>query len=65
MKHIGHPVVGDPVYGFRRQRFSLEGQLLHAARLEFTHPETGERMKFETTIPEDFLKVLDILRRRG
>jgi 23S rRNA pseudouridine1911/1915/1917 synthase len=47
MKHIGHPVVGDPVYGFRHQRFSLQGQLLHAARLEFTHPLTNERMKFE------------------
>jgi 23S rRNA pseudouridine1911/1915/1917 synthase len=65
MKHIGHPVVGDPVYGFKRQRFNLEGQLLHAARLEFTHPETGERLKFEAAIPEDFQKVLDILRRRG
>lgn len=64
MKHIGHPVVGDPVYGARRQRFTLEGQLLHAARLEFTHPETGERMKFTAPLPEDFARVLDNLRKK-
>ena len=65
MKHIGHPVVGDRVYGIRHQRFNLVGQLLHAARLEFTHPETGERMKFEAPLPDDFQKVLDMLRRKG
>ncbi len=64
MKHIGHPVVGDPVYGIRKQRYRLDGQLLHAARLEFTHPETGERMKFEAPLPEDFQEVLGMLRRK-
>ena len=64
MKHIGHPVVGDPVYGIRKQRYRLDGQLLHAARLEFTHPETGERMKFEAPLPEDFQEVLEMLRRK-
>ena len=64
MKHIGHPVAGDPVYGLRKQRFHVEGQLLHAARLEFTHPETGERMKFEAPLPEDFEGVLEVLRKR-
>jgi 23S rRNA pseudouridine1911/1915/1917 synthase len=65
MKHIGHPVSGDPVYGARRQRFNVDGQLLHAARLEFTHPETRERMTFEAPLPADFQRVLDSLRRRG
>jgi len=65
MKHIGHPVVGDPVYGVRKQRFNLEGQLLHAAKLEFTHPVTGERMRFEAPLPEDFQRILDSLRRRN
>lgn len=65
MKHIGHPVACDPVYGIRKQRFHVDGQLLHAARLEFTHPETGERMAFEAPLPEDFQKVLDNLRRRN
>jgi 23S rRNA pseudouridine1911/1915/1917 synthase len=64
MKHIGHPVVGDPVYGARRQLFNVAGQLLHAARLEFTHPETGERVRFEAPLPEDFQRVLDVLRRK-
>jgi 23S rRNA pseudouridine1911/1915/1917 synthase len=64
MKHIGHPVVGDPVYGIKRQRYALQGQLLHAYQLEFTHPETGERMKFEAPLPEDFQQVLDTLQKR-
>ncbi len=61
-KYLGHPVVGDAVYGYRRQRFSLEGQLLHAFRLTLTHPRTGERMTFEAPLPEDFRHVLDVLR---
>lgn len=64
MKHIGHPVAGDPVYGLKKQRFNVDGQLLHAARLEFTHPATGERMKFEAPLPEDFERVLESLRRK-
>ena len=63
MKHIGHPVVGDPVYGFRHQRFAVEGQLLHATRLTFVHPVTAEIMSFEAPLPEDFLRVLASLRR--
>ena len=65
MKHIGHPVAGDPVYGIRKQRFNVEGQLLHAARLSFTHPATGERMEFSAPLPEDFQRILDGLRKRG
>ena len=37
-KHIGHPIVGDPVYGYKNQKFNLNGQLLHAIELEFIHP---------------------------
>lgn len=40
-RHLGYPVVGDPVYGIKKQRFSLNGQLLHAWRLQFTHPLRG------------------------
>ena len=64
MKHIGHPVVGDPVYGLRKQRFPLQGQLLHAARLEFVHPTTGEFLSFTAPLPADFADVLERLRRR-
>ena len=57
-KFIGHPIVGDPVYGFKNQKFSLNGQLLHAVKLELTHPATGERMTFTAPLPDYFLNVL-------
>ena len=57
-KHLNHPVVGDDVYGRKKQEFGLNGQLLHAYRLEFTHPKTGERMTFTAPLPEYFKAVL-------
>ncbi len=60
-KYLGHPVVGDKVYGTKNCKFNLNGQLLHAYRLEFTHPETGERVSFEAPLPDYFQKVLDTL----
>ena len=57
-KHIGHPVVGDKEYGYKNQKFNLDGQLLHAAKLMFVHPTTGEEMCFESSIPDYFEKVL-------
>ncbi|MDD4797888.1 MAG: RluA family pseudouridine synthase, partial [Eubacteriales bacterium] len=65
MKSIGHPVVGDPVYGSKRQKFKLDGQLLHAAALELTHPCTGQLMRFDAPLPDDFRAVLDGLRARA
>ena len=62
MAHIGHPVVGDPVYGSRRRRGELPGQLLHAAKLEFVHPATGEPMTFTAPLPDDFAGHLSRLR---
>lgn len=62
-KYLGHPVVGDPVYGIKKQKFALKGQLLHAARLEFTHPSTGERMSFEAPLPDYFCEVLNKLKK--
>ncbi len=61
-KHLGHPVVGDKLYGFSKQRFALDGQLLHAFRLELTHPTTHERMSFTAPLPDYFERVLKILR---
>ena len=47
MASIGHPIIGDPVYGLKKDRFSnIGGQCLHAAKLTLTHPKTGERMEF-------------------
>ena len=57
-KHIGHPVVGDKEYGYKNQKFKLEGQLLHAHELEFKHPTSGETVTFESPLPDYFEKVL-------
>ena len=63
-KYMGYPVVGDPVYGIKKQKFNLNGQLLHAAKLSFTHPVTGEEMTFEAPLPEYFSQILSKLHLR-
>ncbi|MBO5328683.1 MAG: RluA family pseudouridine synthase [Clostridia bacterium] len=62
-KHLKHPVVGDPVYGVAKQKFPLNGQLLHAEKLTLTHPKTGEVMEFYADIPQYFKNVLSKLKR--
>lgn len=62
MTHIGHPIVGDPVYGYKKQKFKLEGQLLHAKKLGFIHPSSGKYMEFESEMPNYFTKVINVLR---
>lgn len=62
-KHLGHPVAGDPVYGYKKQRIKADGQLLHAYRLELTHPRTGERMAFVASLPVAFAEILKKLCR--
>ncbi|MBE5764847.1 MAG: RluA family pseudouridine synthase [Clostridiales bacterium] len=57
-KHLGNPVVGDKVYGPKKCPFNLEGQLLHAYSLTFTHPTTNEQMTFSCDLPEYFKKTL-------
>ena len=64
-KYMLHPVVGDKTYGYKNCRFALDGQLLHAQTLEFTHPTTGERMSFTAPVPEYFEKVLKLLRTKS
>ncbi|MBE7093406.1 MAG: RluA family pseudouridine synthase [Clostridiales bacterium] len=63
-KHMGHPCVGDPVYGYKKQKYKLEGQLLHAAELSLTHPKTGERMTFNAPLPPEFQALLEKLSRQ-
>lgn len=63
MKSIGHPILGDDIYGPMKCPFSLEGQTLHAMVLGFIHPVTGEYMEFTAPIPEYFEKLLTKLRR--
>lgn len=58
MTYIGHPLLGDTVYGKKKQPFSLEGQVLHARVLGFIHPRTGKYMEFEAPLPPYFEKLL-------
>ena len=61
-KYIKHPVVGDPEYGYKNQKFNLNGQLLHAGKLVLKHPVTGEEMTFTAPLPDYFEKILKSLR---
>ena len=64
MASIGHPIIGDPVYGLKKDRFSdIGGQCLHAAELTLTHPKTGERMTFSAALPDYFVEILQKLER--
>ncbi len=57
-KHLGHPVAGDPVYGYKKQKLTTGGQLLHAYQLELSHPTTQERMCFNAPLPPSFCELL-------
>ena len=63
MASIGHPLLGDVVYGSKRPYPGLAGQCLHARRLSFVHPRTGERITVECPLPDWFQAVLAKLRR--
>jgi 23S rRNA pseudouridine1911/1915/1917 synthase len=77
MTHIGHPILADPLYGRQRRLpqsasrelaeaiADLEGQALHARRLSFVHPCSGEGMVFEAEPPRDFKRVLEVLRKEA
>lgn len=59
---INHPVVGDPLYGHRQGNLGLTRQFLHAAKLSFTHPVTGEQLEFTSPLPEELTSALSRLR---
>lgn len=61
MASIGHPIVGDPVYGNHKFKMKLDGQLLHAKTLGFIHPTTSEYMEFSTDLPQHFTKALELI----
>ncbi len=67
MAHIGHPVLGDPVYG-RKTKWEraheelLCGQCLHAKSLELIHPKTGEQMHFDSPLPDYFTETVRLLK---
>lgn len=62
MKSIGHPLLGDPLYGPKKNLYAIKGQALHAMVLGFVHPRSGEYMEFSADYPEDFQKLLNKLR---
>lgn len=70
MSHLGHALLGDEVYASNKIAFEkqhaplLHGQALHAKKLTFTHPTTGERMTFECDLPDNFVRLLEILRNQ-
>ena len=63
MTYIGHPLLGDMVYGPKKQPIHLEGQALHARVLGFIHPRTGEYLEFEAPLPPYFEALLERLRK--
>jgi 23S rRNA pseudouridine1911/1915/1917 synthase len=63
MAALGHPVLGDPLYGRPDPRIALEGQALHAWRLRFRHPRTGEQLDFEAPPPPGYVRAREALRR--
>ena len=62
LAHIGHPLVGDPVYGGRKKIEGFTRQALHAKEIGFIHPRTGKKMHFECELPEDMKALLATLR---
>ncbi|MFZ5943857.1 MAG: RluA family pseudouridine synthase [Bacillota bacterium] len=63
MAYINHPVVGDPLYGYKKNNLGFTGQALHAYLLGFIHPIKGEKLEFTVDLPELFNTTLENLRR--
>lgn len=64
MAYLGHSIVGDKTYGIKKEEFRLEGQLLHAAHIQFVHPRSHKRLEFSAPLPDYFEGVLEKLRKR-
>lgn len=62
MSYIHHPLVGDPVYGYKKQKYNLRGQMLHAEKLGFIHPRSNENMLFSVEPPEYFKELITKLK---
>lgn len=74
MSHAGHPIAGDPVYGFKRTWWEkhfpvgegvVKRQMLHAGKLGFVHPHSREYCEFTAPVPEDMQRVLELLREES
>lgn len=62
---IGHPIVGDPLYGGKTRDLDIQGQALHAKSLSFYHPRTREPVSFESGLPDDMMTIVSLLRARA
>lgn len=62
LDYIGHPIIGDPLYGKGNRKIYDQGQLLHAYELTLVHPRTQEKLTFSSPLPEHFKKVLEELK---
>ncbi|WAM32818.1 RluA family pseudouridine synthase [Caldicellulosiruptor morganii] len=65
MSYIGHPLLGDVLYGRPKNEFGVEGQLLHAGEIEFVHPVENKPMSFKVELPDYFKEILEALRKRS
>ena len=65
LAYIGHPILGDTVYGAKKPVPGLTGQCLHATGLQFLHPSTGEKIALTCPLPEEFTKMLKKLQSQG
>jgi 23S rRNA pseudouridine1911/1915/1917 synthase len=63
MSYIGHPLVGDMVYGRKKQTYGFEGQALHARLLGFVHPGNGRYVEFTAEPPQCFKELVERLRK--
>lgn len=64
MRHIGHPILGDKVYGIKKEEFNTAGQLLHAGEISFIHPISKEQVSFTAPLPADFEDILSKIREK-
>ena len=64
LAYIGHPILGDTVYGAKKPVPGLTGQCLHATALEFIHPATGKKISLTCPLPEEFTRMLEKLQRQ-
>ena len=65
MAYLGHPILGDTVYGVKKEVAGLTGQCLHAVGLRFIHPRTHESVELSCPLPEEFIRMLEKLAKKS
>ena len=64
LSYIGYPIIGDATYSNGKNEFNVQGQCLHAKKLEFVHPITGKKMELEAPLPQYFQEIINTLDQR-